>query len=281
MTDEQNPAPDLGTPEGRAEASVRLALNNPSQVPAKFRGEDGTINVDALLGSYLELERRQSGEPVNVVREAPRAPEPAPAPAPAPAPEQGTFADALNDAPRVEPNQAWDALRNEIATTGSISDQTREQLRQLGVPTEVVENTAAGLRAKQQADMARAAELVGGKETLDATLSWAKQNMSAEQRKSLLRDLQGPNGEMILIGLKERARTAGALGESGTLVEVNGGAMPSANSQIKPFRDAAERQAWMSDPRYRTDPDYRALVYKRLGMNTGLDPSVYDQGIIT
>jgi len=286
MSDEQNTQPDLGTPEGRAEASVRLALNNPSQVPAKFRGEDGTVNVDALLGSYLELERRQSGAPDadNVVHEAPRneAPPPSPVDPPAPSPEQGTFADALNDAPRVEPNQAWDALRSEIATKGSVSDQTQEQLRQLGVPDEVVTNTVEGLKAKQTADMARAADLVGGREALDATFAWAKQNMPAEQRQRLLADLQGPNGEMVLLGLRERARAAGAFGEPGTLVDTQGGGpAPPANSQIKPFRDAAERQQAMSDPRYRTDPDYRAMVYKRLGMNAGIDPSAYDQGVVT
>lgn len=257
-----------------AEGMVQLALKNPNAIPAKFRGEDGTVDVDALTESYRALERRMSGAPDP---EPPADPEPEPeAPAPTPTESSDSFEDALADPEPAALQETWARAEREMQSSG-LTDATKAELTKAGVPESMITMAQQAVASKRQQDMAKASEIVGGKENLDRVFGWAKQNLSAEQRQALARDLQGPNGEMVLRGLADRARSAGALGETGTLQDPDSGPPVSANRKVTPFRDMAEMQAAMADPRYQSDPDYRLEIAKRIGAARGIDPSYYDQ----
>lgn len=268
--DRQNATPAPGSAEGM----VQLALKNPSNIPDKFRGADGTVDVDALTESYRALERRMSGAPD---------PEPEPDPEPkGPAPKQepetpsGSFEEALSDPEPATLQETWAQAEREMQA-GGLTDATKAELTKAGVPESMITMAQQAVATKRQQDMAKATEIVGGKENLDRVFGWAKQNLSADQRQALARDLQGPNGEMVLRGLADRARSAGALGEQGSLQDPETGPPVASNRKVVPFRDMAEMQAAMADPRYNTDPDYRMEVAKRIGAARGIDPSNYDK----
>lgn len=301
-TNESNEAqPDLKTAEGRGQHMAQIALQQPERIPAKFRKQDGTIDVDALAKSYTELESRMHGAPgtdptsadvsgsnqssettTESLLEAETGQQ-------STAGEDGSatsFAEALADPKQPEPNKAWEQAQQELSTKGELSEATTKALTEMGVPEAIIQSTVSAFKLQQQQSMERAAELVGGKEQLTATFEWAKKNLSVEQRKELAKALQGPNGEMVLAGLHAKAQSAGATPEvtAGTQVDTsyNGPSIaPDQNATIKPFADQQELQAAMTDPRYYSDPSYRRMVAKRLGAGVGVDPSKYDDSPVT
>ena len=54
---------------------------------------------------------------------------------------------------------------------------------------------------------------------------------------------------------------------------VAGSTLPPGNplANLKPFRDWGEQKAAMADPRYKTDPDYRATCEARLMLGAGFE----------
>ena len=279
MTD-INQTPDTGTPEGVAQAQVNTLLQNPAQVPQKFKGADGTVNVDALMASYLELEKSKSAAPADTsaadaaTLAAKSGLDAAAALANSSEPTSAeSLADALTEPKAPEASEMWTAINAEFAKTGTISDESAKLLVASGADPAILVTFNAGLAATQKADMATAADMVGGKEALDTTLAWAKENLSADEKASIIPQLRGAQAETILMGL--HARRIAATAPSGQ-VDTNtlaGGTLPQGNPDLnlKPFRDWSEQQHAMADPRYKTDPDYRAICETRLQLGAGFE----------
>ena len=292
MSDDQKN--DTHTPEGRAAEMAKFALTTPDRVPAKFRRSDGTIDVDALTTSYVELERRQSGGgkapasgpaeddgAVSVSEGLVGTSGAAPSPAADPGDLLSSLDQSLGTADPVTPNlqEVWKVASQEIAS-GGLTDATRNQLMSSGVPADMIKTAEDTARIRMEQTRAKAIEVAGTAQNLKATLDWAKANLPLEQRQAMVEGLRGPNAEILLQGLVDRARKAGVLGESGTLQTADGGPPLSDNSRIQPFRDALEMQSVMADARYATDPDFRLMVMKRLAVSRGQDPAMYDAGYV-
>jgi hypothetical protein len=258
--------PDLTTPEGRAQHNVNMILTNPSSVPEKFRKEDGSVNVDEILASYSELERRQgSGSSAEPPPTAETAKEESTASV-----QQAdkTIAEELADPPASSNDELWAKAQKELAS-GGVTSETRQALIAAGVPEAVLEATAAAFKAKAAETRRAMAEKVGGEETLKRMLDWAKK-LPGEERQSLIAALGSPGWETALLGLKARATAAGRLGEQGQLVDPTGdGVPPSAASDMRAWANPREMQAAMRDPRYGTDPAYTAMVETRCIFSTG------------
>lgn len=289
MSDEHN---DTSTVEGRAAEMAKFALTTPDRVPVKFRRSDGTIDVDALTTSYIELERRQSGggkAPASDPVETPDAAsvsdglvDESPSPAADPTDVLSSLDETLGTAEPATPTlqEVWKEASTEIAS-GGLSEATRHKLMSSGVPADMIKAAEETARVRTEQIKAKAVEVAGSAQNLKATLDWAKANLPLEQRQAMVDGLRGPNAEILLQGLVDRARRAGVLGEQGSLQVADGGPPLSDNARIQPFRDPAEMQAVMADPRYGTDPDYRRMTMKRLAVTRGQDPSMYDQGYVT
>jgi hypothetical protein len=293
VTTEQNTEqaqPDLSTAEGRADHSVKLALNNPQNIPAKFRKEDGTFDVDAMTQSYIALEQKMSGggspdptpdtssgsggeqssdgqDPLSSLADAQSQ---SVTSEESSGSESGSIEDALSD-PKPQPFD-WQAAMHEVSTTGKVSDQTMANAKKAGIPEEAIKFAAAGYKAQQSSHFDKAAEIVGGKDALNATLQWARENKSSEERKALIEGIKGPNGVMILRGLHAEATTA-MRPEGASLVDTgkSGSALAPSSNQVKPFRDQAELMAAIQDPRYKSDPDWRRQQEMRAAVTAGMD----------
>lgn len=259
----------IDTPEARAEAATKVALKNADMIPAKFRREDGTVDVDALTASYLALERKQSGLPAPDPKvEATAQVEPE-----EPGPSD-SLVDAFMDPPAPPTNDLWTKANTELVQTGTISASTTRALLASGVPQEVIANLVTGHKAKAKSDLERAIAIVGGEEQFKQVIAWAKSNLTEEQRRKILSDVSGPNGEMILRGLAASAAAAGAVTPPSTMVDTRSGTTfsPSAGA-VRPFESAAEMRAAFNDPKYRTDPEYQKMVARRAILTQGGDPT--------
>jgi len=276
MTDIQ---PDTTTPEGVAQAQVKTLLANPAQIPQKFKDADGTVNIDALTTSYLELERQKSGVQPDSSAAAAATSDATSGSSAQEALDSSSkptsaesLAEALTDPKPPEAGEMWTAINAEFAATGTISDQSAKLLIASGADPAILATFNAGRAAKQKADMQTAAELVGGQENLDATLMWAKENLSPEEKAAIIPQLNGSQAETILMGLHAR-RMAAAPAASGQVNTDNvvGGTLPIGNPalNLQPFRDWNEQQAVMRDPRYKSDPEFREIAEARLILGAG------------
>lgn len=280
--------PNTSTPEGRGAEMAKFAMTQPDKVPAKFRKDDGTVDVDALTTSYVELERRMSGAGTTSPAEAsppasvedfltPPAPE-------APATPADTSLDealGLSEPEKPTMQAVFDEVKASIESGEGVPEALLKQATDVGIPADLITRMNDD-RVRRVEDLkAKATQIAGSQENVAAAMKWAKDNLSVDHRKQLVQQLQGPNAEMVMTGLVAKARESGALGEVGALQDADTGIMPSANARIKPFTDFAEQQAAMSDPRYGVDPEYRKLMMKRRAVTKGMDPSVYDNVPIT
>lgn len=281
--------PDITTEEGRAAASVQMALNNPQNIPAKFRGEDGSVNVDALAASYVELERRMSGKNVEEAPQAPVntavAPHTNPAEALGEAPAAAApdnpvddLASALGDpAPNTDSGAGvdWDAVGNEFSQSGSLSDATMAALKKAGVPDIMVQAAVNGFKAQQANSARKAADMVGGDANLQATIQWAKDNLPPQERLQIVDQLRGPAAETVLLGLYHRMQAAKPQPEGQSLVDTSvgeGSAFAPNAASVKPYSNYAEMEADMNKPEYQYDPAFQQHVAARCAAAKGMDP---------
>lgn len=99
-------------------------------------------------------------------------------------------------------------------------------------------------------------KVAGGEAEFSALIAWGKANFTPEQAAFYDAQLNGPNAAEVIELLKVKA----AKGTDPKLVQANGSAVPSTQG----YRSQAEMQRDMRDPRYQTDPAFRADVRQKL-----------------
>ena len=276
MIEENTPQTPADTPEAKAVANVEVAMNNPAMVPDKFKNEDGSVNGDALLQSYLHMEQRMSGVPVSETPPANEQPQAVTDPSQALKTEDtadaGSIAEAFDGPAAPEGSDLWKQVETELSTGGEITPETFNALKQAGVPESLIASAAYGRQAKMKSDMDSAYEITGGKESFDATMEWAKTNLSEADKATMSQGLKGPNSLMILQGLHAKYQ---ASAESSGQVDTGSAGQPAlgpAADRIVAFTSPREQHAAMCDPKYISDPEYRAKVDMRLQLSAGIPP---------
>jgi hypothetical protein len=225
------PAP---TPEAASEGQ------RPAWLPEKF------ADAEQLAKAYSELEKRLgSKEP------------------PAPAP------DAANP-PRTEPTPEealavqragldGNALAEEFLSSGTVSEESYKRAEAIGLTKEFVDNYVAGQAALVQRQEAELYSEVGGRDEFQRVAAWAKGNLSPREIQALDNATQNQDLALAKIALRGLyARYQAAVGQDPTLVSGDAGSAEAG------FQSTAQVLQAMKDPRYDTDPAYRAQVEKRL-----------------
>lgn len=290
MTDqntEATPAPN--TAEERAQANVNIALANPDMVPDKFKSADGSVNGDALLQSYLHMERMASGQNQQI-----EDPTPASEQTTSDAAESSTtttdspddssspesLAEAMEGKAPPPGADLWALAQEQIRAAGNVDEAVLNGLREQGVPDVALAAMANGIKAQQKADMDAAHEACGGKEGFDATIKWAKDNLPAQEQAAITEAFKGPNAVLVLQGLYARAMGAGAIAQPSGQVNtgVGGTAIaPNPDSQLPRIESPQDMQALMRDPKYRSDAEYRRKVDKAIMQGAGVPSDVLRQ----
>jgi hypothetical protein len=203
------------------------------EVPDKFMREDGSVDVEALSQSYMELEK---GGPVDA--------------------EEPTETDSAF--PLSEEEMAGYA--DELFTTGDISETSYEAMVAQGLPRELVERYVAGQKALVQTTQSSLLEGVGGQAAYDTVTEWAGDNLSESEiltYDTLMKGGDPAQIQMAIQGLHARFQQANG---TPTLLSGHTGSQGTSNG----FRSWSEVTEAMRDPKYRTDPAYRQDIENRL-----------------
>lgn len=108
-------------------------------------------------------------------------------------------------------------------------------------------------------------DAAGGQEQYTAMITWARQNMSAEQIQAY--DSVIDNGDMAQINLALGglvAKYQDAVGKEGKTIQ------GTTATDTAGYRSQAELLRAMNDPRYDSDPAYRNDVFKKLELSPEL-----------
>ena len=166
-----------------------------------------------------------------------------------------------------EEGMAW---TGEYMETGTLTEETMGAILQSfpGATEDMVLTYMSGLQAAEQASMQSSAEAVGGVDNLNNILSWAGENLSADERAAANAALSGPMASYTLRGLQ--AQYEAAMSQTRTATEpsqIPGRVASAAAAQtIQAYSSPAEMNADMSNPEYRTNPAFQQQVQQRLAM---------------
>ncbi len=240
----------------------------PTVVPDKFKNTDGTVNTDALLASYAELEKKQAA-PAQTPEEK------AAADAAKATADAATAAKAAEDAAKgenkpdaqdtlvvkalTEKGLSVDDFTAEYAADGKLSPDSYAKLDTAGFPQQMVDTYVAGLVATQAASddhVTAIKDAAGGEEKYGELTSWAKQNLSAAAIADFDKQVDDP--ALAALAVKNLgAQRDKAMGIEPALI--SGGGTPGADV----FRSYAEVKTAMQDKRYGNDPAYTKDVEQK------------------
>jgi hypothetical protein len=235
---------DAGTNVSAPATPATPAADRPAWLPEKF------ASAEDFAKAYGELEKKLGAPKV----ETPAAP-------------ASTEIPATPDAARSQVENAgldFDALSAEFNKDGKLSEATYEKLAKGGINKTVVDQYVAGQQALASQIRTDVFTAAGGEEAYTDMVTWAKDSLSAAEVEAYNATMNSGNVasmKLAVDGLK--ARFTAANGSAPSLV--GGGSSRSNAAQGDVFRSVAELTTAMKDPRYSTDPAYRADVTAKLG----------------
>lgn len=166
------------------------------------------------------------------------------------------------NSPRVS-EEDWVRWGREIDSSGSVSSATRKEIQEkMGAPDTIIDQLIKSRRALAKQSWEDAASVVGGNDNLKRMFKWAQENLTAEEIAATNRALQTNAYKNILLGLKAQYESsqpqAKQVQEPQAMSNrVNPSQVPQA---VQVFKNLAEQQAALRDPRYRVDANYRNAV---------------------
>jgi len=237
-------------------------------IPEKFRNEDGTLNNEALLASYLELENKQSQEVDASVKDEGEKP--------SDEGEEGGGQESQGQDTEVVQALEEKGINTEDLTKAyyasgeKLSDEWYSKLEAAGYPRDMVDTYVAGLSARNaeaqaegQAKFDSVVNVAGGQEGFDQMIEWVNANGSEHtdryNKAFDATDVDGMKAAVADMYVEYRAKEG-----ADPTRRIGAG---DANSGTAGYRSAAERSRAMNDPRYGKDPAYtRDVEQKALAM---------------
>ena len=155
----------------------------------------------------------------------------------------------------------YEALTEEFQANGDLLPETRTKLAAQGITGEILDTYIEGQKAIIQRHMEDISTVVGGMEQMAAVVEWAKNNLSAEEKKSIDAVHDPAVIKIILKDLENRMNDSeGYVPQA----QLQGGAGEIRGNY---FESMAEVEEAINDPRYSKDRVYRAKVDQILTAN--------------
>lgn len=154
----------------------------------------------------------------------------------------------------------FEAMTNEVLARGELSEASRERLAGLGIPEGVIQQYVENAKSESTKIQAAIYETAGGEEQYKAVRDWCKQNLSQAERDFLQQQASLSTDHAKLSVQTMLARYEAANGKISNLVDA--GSNPKGDGAG--FANVHEMKQAMKDPRYRTDPNYRESVIRRV-----------------
>lgn len=263
--------PVLDTPQARAEATTKMMMAHPDQIPQRFKDAEGKINQTFLYQSVFEIEGgKPDPTPAAQSVAADGVNTPAPEVTSTPASDAASLNEALNGKPAPEGADLWKQAEAELSK-GDLTEATLKGLRENGVPDSLIAAAAHGASSKQADDMKQAHAICGGEENFNKTMKWCRDTMDPASVAAITEGFNGPNALHILRGLFADASAATApSGQVNTMQNPGVSAIaPDQDANLQPFATPRDQHAALMDPRYKTDATFRTIVEKRLMLGSG------------
>ncbi len=265
---EQVVAPVSGTPEydQMMAAKGAAALNTYEQnVPDKFKKEDGSVDLESLAKSYIELEKQFHAKPQEEKVIPPEVQEIAEK-------QEFRIPEIKKEEVVEEDNTPMTSLDYkewgaELARTGQLSEETRNGIKaKTNLSDEMLNDWVLAQRSRNKEHFVTAANMVGGTERLSSVLNWATNNLTPEQSGIVNERLAGPDYEITLNGLVNMydKAMANAPKTQEPVPPQNRAPAPSGRSIVEGFPSYGQFQQARSDPRYMQDSVYRQAVEERM-----------------
>jgi hypothetical protein len=231
----------------------------PGWLPEKFKSPED------MAKAYGELEQRMS-------RGATMAPQ---APAPAPATPNAIRVPDAPSAPQAPAGAPAAAdlvakMTQEYAQTGAVTPETRQEfIQRTGLPDSYVDQQLAYMKGKEQAALQIAVNRLGGEGAVRELQDWATKRLSAEDRQAFNRAVYSDDPAMASLALDGLAAKFEM--EVGRSPKIIAGRRPQEQfGGVVPYQSHAEWSVERKDPRYKTDPAWRAKVEDRFRAATEL-----------
>ena len=242
MTRVENIVPSDASLETEAKAAEATTPEKPEWLPEKFKSPED------LAKAYLELEKK-------IGKKADE-----PAKAPADAAKEPETPEAAKAAKEVIGVQAFDEYSKEFLDSGSLSEESYQNLEAKGFGKDIVDAFIRGQQALVTGQINEVYSAVGGQESYQSMIQWAEDALSAEEISTFNDLINSGNHQQTLLAVRGLQSRYQSQNKSPKLL---GGAPATANN-TQAYRSTAELVTAMSDPRYKTDPAYRRDVERRL-----------------
>ncbi len=239
--DAANATPPVEGTEGTPPAQDR-----PQWLPEKFKSPED------MAKAYAELESKLG-------KKEPAAPENTPAPAEAtPADAEKQLADkGLN-------LQDFSA---EFAQKGELSAESYDKLAKAGYDKNLVDQFIEGQKARATQFESAIKTEVGGDQAYGDMVTWAKASLTPGEIDAYNAAVSSGNpdqAKLAALGLKMKYDKANGSDPQRLI----GGQNSASSSDV--YESVAQLKEAMKDPRYKTDPAYRAQVQNKLGRSNVL-----------
>jgi hypothetical protein len=149
----------------------------------------------------------------------------------------------------------WSELNTEFASSGQLADASYEKLEKAGIPRAMVDQFIDGQIAAAQLARAEVHNTVGGEKEYAAIVTWAAENLAPQEIEAFNNIARGRDlaaTKMAVAGLKARYDASGASDPNLVLGDKGGG--------VVGYKSMTELTKDMKDPRYNSDPSFRAQV---------------------
>ena len=158
-------------------------------------------------------------------------------------------------------------ISNRFADTGEINEDDYAKLGEAGFSKQVIDTYLDGLRGGGTSEDIASAQIqgikdsIGGDDNYGKMVSWAMENLPAEEVKEFNNLTETANATAIKFAVQGLyTQYQNAMGVEPSLVTGR-----ASQSGPTPFRSTAEVVTAMSDPRYGKDVTYTEDVQRRLG----------------
>lgn len=239
-----------------------LTVAEKLEVPDKFKNKDGTVNQEALLKSYRELEKSFHTK-AKVTTDEPSEPD-------TEAPTQSQQKE-VEDASSFVASRGLDyaQLQQEFAANGTLTD---EQYEQLGVPKAMVDDYIASKTKLQETEVAQRLstikQMAGGEESYNKMLEWGNTNLSQEDKEAFDAILESGSNSQIRLAIQGLHAQYRESNPEGPKQQIAGKPTGSSSTTNGPFGSREEMLEAMKDPRYmKIGGAYRNQVLARVDIS--------------
>ena len=158
-----------------------------------------------------------------------------------------------------------DVFQKEYNETGELSQDAYNALAEVGISNDMVNTWLAGQDAIADQNISEIYDMVGGENNYNSMLDWANNNLQQWEIDAFNNSIENldPNAMFAVQGLMARMQNAEGIPPR----LMTGESVPSTAPRFESLAQVTEA---MKNPKYASDPAYRAQVTQMLGNSTVL-----------